>query len=374
MKLKFAFLILLFSISLFKVMAQSDALKAQSAYLNAEEAYQQSKFSEAVDFLNSAKTLLGKTNGKIQYLLVKSLKSANRFDDAKKELATYFDVTPEDTQDEKYREMVQNITLLDKLKVQNEELAKAKEKEKQLANEQAEKAKQQQEQNRLLQLEIAKTIENDMVLVEGGTYRMQTHDAQQSHKVTLNNFYCGKYEITQKQWVIFMGANPSNHKDCLDCPVENISWNEIQIFINKLNEVSGKNFRLLTDAEWEYAIEDKAEYSHFFSLRNNINDYAWIDNVTYPVGKKKASNIGTFDMIGNVAEFCLDNYSETFMKNSPKDNPINTSETGKKVVRGITHSAMDTSRFGFFPFTLGRAGVGADEKSALCGFRLGRSN
>ena len=106
-------------------------------------------------------------------------------------------------------------------------------------------------------------FEPEMIFVDGGTFTMGCtreqgiaccKDEQPAHRVTLNSFYIAKYEVTQEQWIKVMGKNPSSiSKDCYNCPVNNISWNDAQEFINNLNQLTGKNYRLPTEAEWEYA-------------------------------------------------------------------------------------------------------------------------
>ena len=94
-----------------------------------------------------------------------------------------------------------------------------------------------------------------MVNVKGGSFLMfssYSEDAKPD-SVTLNSFFIGKTDITQSQWKAVMGSNPSSNPGCNNCPVENVSWNDIQVFLGKLNKLTGKNYRLPTEAEWEFA-------------------------------------------------------------------------------------------------------------------------
>ena len=180
-----------------------------------------------------------------------------------------------------------------------------------------------------------------MIFVEGGTFQMGSSsgesDEKPVHSVTLSAFNIGKYEVTQAQWKAVMGNNPSNFSGCDNCPVENVSWNDVQDFIRKLNVQTGKNYRIPTEAEWEYAAKG-GKYSkvYTYSGSNDLNAVAWYaDNngsKTHIVGGKQANELGVYDMSGNVWEWCLDwygnynSYSET--------NPTGASSGQYRVLRG----------------------------------------
>lgn len=127
------------------------------------------------------------------------------------------------------------------------------------------------------------------------------------HQVSVQSFYMGKYEVTQAQYRAVMGSNPSYFTGCDECPVDNVTWNDAQKFIRKLNEMNGGyTYRLPTEAEWEYACRagTTGDYA------GNLNAMAWYGinsrHKTHPVGTKQANGFGLYDMHGNVFEWCED--------------------------------------------------------------------
>jgi formylglycine-generating enzyme required for sulfatase activity len=150
------------------------------------------------------------------------------------------------------------------------------------------------------------------------------------HKVTISNgFYLGKYEVTQEQWVAVMGDNPSNFKsekvvggNSRRHPVEQVSWDDAQTFIQKLNQrEGGDRYRLPTEAEWEYACRAGTTTDYY----GNVDSIAWYtDNSgrsTHQVGQKQPNSFGLYDMSGNVMEWCQDLYDENYYSQSPGSNP-----------------------------------------------------
>jgi formylglycine-generating enzyme required for sulfatase activity len=184
-----------------------------------------------------------------------------------------------------------------------------------------------------------------MVYVAGDTFTMGCTSEQGSdcggdesptHQVILSGFSISKYEVTQAQWRAVMGNNPSKYSGCDDCPVENVSWNEVQEFILKLNQMTGKNYRLPTEAEWEYAARGGSKSRGYkYSGSNSIRDVAWYydnsGNKTHPVGQKQPNELGLYDMSGNVWEWCSDWYSS--YSSSAQNNPKGPSSGSYRVIR-----------------------------------------
>ncbi|MCQ2251645.1 MAG: formylglycine-generating enzyme family protein [Bacteroidales bacterium] len=187
----------------------------------------------------------------------------------------------------------------------------------------------------------------EMVYVQHGTFTMGAtpeqgsdayDDEKPAHSVTLtNDYYVGKYEVTQKLWKAVMGNSPSYFKGD-DLPVEQVSWNDVQEFLRKLNSITGKNFRLPTEAEWEYAARGgNKSRGYKYSGSNDINEVAWYttnshDKGTSKVGSFAPNELGIYDMSGNVWEWCqdwYDNYSST-----SQSNPTGPSSGFRRVLRG----------------------------------------
>ena len=184
--------------------------------------------------------------------------------------------------------------------------------------------------------------EPEMVFVQGGTFTMGCtseqgsdcfEDEKLAHQVTLSDFYIGKYEVTQAQWRAVMGTNPSYFTGD-NLPVEQVSWNDVQEFITKLNSLTGKRYRLPTEAEWEFAARGgNNSRGYKYSGSNTVGDVAWYNsNRTHPVGTKAANELGIYDMSGNVLEWCSDWFGS--YSSNAQTNPTGPSSGSDRVLRG----------------------------------------
>jgi len=173
----------------------------------------------------------------------------------------------------------------------------------------------------------------------GATPEMENpwDDENPAHQVTLTkDYYMGETQVTQALWQTVMGYNPSYFKGD-NLPVEDVSWDDCQEFIIKLNEKTGKKFRLPTEAEWEFAARGGNKSKHTpYSGSSNIDAVAWYDgnsdSKTHPVATKQANELGIYDMSGNVWEWCSDwfgNYSS-----SAQTNPTGANSGTIRVLRG----------------------------------------
>lgn len=157
------------------------------------------------------------------------------------------------------------------------------------------------------------------------------------HRVTISNgFWMGKYEVTQGQWQAVMGDNPSNFKDCgANCPIEQVSWDDIQVFLRKLNQKNdGFEYSLPSEAQWEYAA--RAGTTTLYGGTGNLDDLGWYGKnsgrKTHPVGEKRANGFGLYDMHGNVWEWCSDWYGS--YSSGQATDPTAASSGQSRVLRG----------------------------------------
>lgn len=184
-----------------------------------------------------------------------------------------------------------------------------------------------------------------MIAVKGGTFTMGATAEQGSdvydwekptHQVTLSDYMIGETEVTQELWKAVMGSNPSNFSGT-NLPVEQVSWDDCQTFITKLNQLTGKNFRLPTEAEWEYAARGgQKSRGYKYAGSNTLSDVAWYgDNSsfkTHPVKQKQANELGLYDICGNVWEWCQ-NWYGSYSSNA-QTNPTGPSSGSGRVYRG----------------------------------------
>jgi sulfatase modifying factor 1 len=200
----------------------------------------------------------------------------------------------------------------------------------------------------------------NMILVQGGPFLMGSKDGgsgeRPAHQVALNNFYIGKFEVTQEEWCAIMGKNPSFWVGAKS-PVESINWYEAVEYCNQRSRMEGltpcysgngdsmicnfeaDGYRLPTEAEWEYASRGGATSGNYkYSGSDNLDEVGWYTkNSTFknePVGQKKANELGIHDMSGNLWEWCWDWYDREFYKKSPYQNPHGPSSGLRRVMRG----------------------------------------
>ena len=192
---------------------------------------------------------------------------------------------------------------------------------------------------------VVNGVKFNMVKIKGGTFRMGAtseqsnydNDEKPVHSVTLSDYYMGETEVTQELWEAVMGSNPSRFMGDNQRPVERVSWDDCQEFIKKLNQLTGKEFRLPTEAEWEYAARGgKYSRGYKYSGSSNSDEVAWYGtnsgDKTHPVATKKANELGLYDMSGNVLEWCNDRYGD-YHSNS-QTNPTGPSQGEYRVLRG----------------------------------------
>ena len=170
-------------------------------------------------------------------------------------------------------------------------------------------------------------------------------DEKPVHSVTLSDYYIGETEVTQELWTAVMGNNPSYYSGNPKRPVEQVSWNDCQEFIKKLNRLTGKNFRLPTEAEWEYAARGgKKSLGYKYSgsdIAGVVARYEGNSSSTHDVKIKQANELGIYDMSGNVHEWCQDWYGS--YSSSSQTNPTGPSSGSYRVARG--GSWYDGARF-----------------------------
>ena len=231
----------------------------------------------------------------------------------------------------------------------------------------------------------------NMVMVEGGTFTMGATPEQGSyvydwenptHQVTLSDYRIGETEVTQALWVAVMGSNPSHftsangYAEDLNRPVESVSWKDCQVFITRLNELTGKHFRLPTEAEWEYAARGgNKSHGYIYAGSDNIDEVAWYINSipsqtsgtegfgTQPVATKAPNELGLYDMSGNVWEWCQDWFGD--YSSEAQTNPIGPISGSDRILRGgYWHYKASCCRVSYRNFAR------SSESDASCGLRL----
>ena len=230
---------------------------------------------------------------------------------------------------------------------------------------------------------IKQKIMEQMVKVDGGQFMMGTDEPEAramekpAHKVILDDFYIGKFEITQDIFYAVM-ATDYNFFRGENMPVDTVSWLEIKQFISRLNKLTGKTFRMLTEAEWEFAARGgNQSKGYLYSGSNTIDDVAWYSKnskfKTYPVGSKQPNELGLYDMTGNVLEWVADGANRQFYQYSPVKNPYNDKSDDRsydmRVMRGCSFEYSANECTNYF-----RDGSSSNTKLTGTGFRLAMTN
>jgi formylglycine-generating enzyme required for sulfatase activity len=212
--------------------------------------------------------------------------------------------------------------------------------------------------------------------IKGGCYDMGCGswtaqcdtDETPVHKVCVKGFWMGQYEVTQMEWQTIMENNPSLSAYGNYYPVEKVSWNDVQTYIQKLEKKSGHQFRLPTEAEWEYACRSCGKPQKYSGKGLDLNHIGWFAEnsqlITHSVGYKAPNDFDLYDMSGNVAEWCLDSYQDGAYKNHSKNSPVNKNGDEKVVRGGDWSDEYQRLRCS------DRRGFHKDMKSSDLGFRL----
>ena len=232
-----------------------------------------------------------------------------------------------------------------------------------------------------------KKLMADMVLVEGGTYMMGNPDRDRNdeyaedvpHEVTLSSFYICKYEVTEALWTAVMGSNPSDHKLGGNYPVERVNWYDCQDFVEKLSELTGRHFRLPTEAEWEYAARGgQRSRGYRYSGSYNLDEIGWhVGNAHHykrEVGTKKPNELGLYDMTGNVSEWCQDKLGIEYYHHSPSINPQGPDRSTFKDHRCFRGGSFcDDEKYDELKVYTRNTGMPPEEKYGHLGLRLAMS-
>lgn len=193
--------------------------------------------------------------------------------------------------------------------------------------------------------EVLDQIAANMVAVEGGEFLMgagpddaeELNNKRSQTHVRVDGFQISRYPLTQAQWAAVTGSNPSYFNGCDNCPVETVSWNDVQEFIHALNLQTSRTYRLPTEAEWEYAARGgNLSKGSTYAGSNELNEVGWYHansgDKTHPVGQMQPNELGLYDMTGNVYEWCLDWYGEYPF--TAQTNPQGPGEGTYRLLRG----------------------------------------
>jgi formylglycine-generating enzyme required for sulfatase activity len=212
----------------------------------------------------------------------------------------------------------------------------------------------------------------DFVLIKGNSFMMGSEegvgesDEHPKHKVTIDSYWIGMYEVTQKQYQDIMGKNPSYYKGEI-LPVEQVTWDNAMEFCKKFGEKYKVKMRLPTEAEWEFACRADTTTNYYWGDKID-GDYCWYgqnsSDRNHPVGEKKPNPWGLYDMAGNVWEWCMDWYNEKYYLISPEKNPQGPNLSYYRVLRGGGRSREFGHR------STGRSSNDPSDTSDTNGFRV----
>lgn len=202
--------------------------------------------------------------------------------------------------------------------------------------------------------------EEHMVFIEGGSFEMGNNNSPESspqHKVDVADFYISKYEVTQEEWVELMDTLPvPKQLICKGCPIQFVSWDDVQEYIKRLNKKTGEKYRLPTESEWEYAAKGgKKSKGFLYAGSNKMEEVGWYkknarggdeglkhpDFGVHPVGSKLANELGLYDMSGNVYEWCQDTWHLNYRNAPTNSNVWKGGESSRFVIRGGSWLADD---------------------------------
>ena len=198
------------------------------------------------------------------------------------------------------------------------------------------------------------------------------------HEVTLSSFYICRYEVTEALWTAVMGSNPSKYPLGDNYPVEQVNWYDCQDFVEKLSELTGRHFRLPTEAEWEYAARGgKRSRGYRYSGSYNLDEIGWHEgNADHKreVGTKKPNELGLYDMTGNVSEWCQDKLDIEYYHHSPSINPQGPDRSTYKDNRCFRGGSFcDDEKYDELKVYTRNTGMPPEEKYGHLGLRLAMS-
>lgn len=192
----------------------------------------------------------------------------------------------------------------------------------------------------------------NMIDIPQGSFQMGSNDARRSekpvHSVDIKLFKLAETEVTQQQWKALIGTNPSKFVGCESCPVERVSWNDIQQYLKRLNRKTGKRFRLPSEAEWEYACRSAGKNQNYCGS-NDRKEVSWYgrnsDQKTHPVKQKPPNELGLYDMSGNVFEWTQDCWNPNYQNAPANGSAWTVGDCDSRVLRGGSWNSFSSPGF-----------------------------